>query len=376
MKLPVLTTPREDSVVSVSYCGGLDGCKECQMYKDNGGRCDGCTSSHQEKLADDYLACYKQCHTCTGFRAEVSAVCCRSPLKEIYMGAAAKGDDWNKVEWDLKKRPKLKFDTKAIFYVSAGSIGTLIEDPGGYLVPDDTEVVAISLSRVMGAHSFASKDIRDYLRIPPKTKMILLTMSKDDVLERAWEKCLYDKPELLQEVGFDYWMPLAFSSYRSDSRMQQYHAFLKTMYASEKSEAWFFNGNFLRPGLDLADQFDVGVQATPQIIFNAQFITKDEILRHTLRETTWFNERYPKKVAFWYVGSVLPRFIHNVRKICGNKRPLYFVSANPQHYAAQGREMKISGNGVPTTIDRPELLRMNQKTFEKVVNDYGYGGQL
>jgi hypothetical protein len=292
------------------------------------------------------------------------------------MSAVAKGDDWNNVAWDFKKRPKLKFDSKAIFYISAGSISTLIDKPQGYLVPEDTEVVCVSLSRVYGAHAFASNDIRDYLRIPPKTKMILLTMSKDNVLERAWEKGLYDGAENFTKVGFDYWMPLAFSSYRSDSRMQQYHSFLKTMYAAEKSESWFFNGNFHRPGLELGDQFDAGVAATPQIIFNAQFITKDEILRHTLKETKWFDERYPKNVAFWYVGSVLPKFVHNVRKICGYKRDIYFVSANPHHYAAQGREMKISGAGVPSTISKPELLRMNHRAFEKVVNDYGYKGKL
>jgi hypothetical protein len=250
------------------------------LFVKNGGRCSGCTSSHKELLSENYVACYKECSQCGGGGfdgVEALSICCRSPLKDSYMQAVT-GGDWNNPTYNVKPRERIKLKERGVFYVTAGSIGTLARDDG-YLVSPDTEAVAVSLARVWTGKRFASSDMHDYLRIPKRTKLMLMTMNRDDILEQAYAHELYADPHEFSRVGFSWWMPIAFSAYRGDAHMQQAFNFYRTLQALDKSHAWWFVGNYRRPGLRLDDIFDHVVEHVPQIVFNTQFFVSDEDYR-------------------------------------------------------------------------------------------------
>lgn len=366
MRLPRLKI-LDGQELKLSSCQGLEGCKSCELYTKNGGRCEGCTPHKRETLKENYVSCYKECHECTGYEVQVTSICCRSPLKDMYMNAVA-GKDWNNPTWKLTERPIIDA-ARAVFYVTAGSISTIL-NADGYLVPPGTKTVAVSLGRVMGAKRFASSDMYDYLKIPTKTELILLTVNKDDILERAWDNELYD-PDVYTKVGFKYWMPICFSAYHTEAKMQQYYQFLRTMYVSERSKAWFTCGDFYRAGLDIADLYDKAIEAMPQVFFNAQFLVNNELLRRKLMIVTWFHKRYSVDIPFWFVGTCTPTLLHNLRKIVGKKRPLHFVSGNPHHHATQGKELLLSGKSRKSALPKSDLVAINLTTLERMVSQYG-----
>lgn len=369
MKLAQLKVLREGTVVQPSACKGLESCKTCPLYKKNDGRCGGCTQSKQATMNPKYLECYQECHECTGFDAEVTAICCRSPLRDLHMTALTKGSNWNKPEWRLRKRPILEFQQKAVFYISAGSLNALTVDDE-YLVPEETEVVAVSLARVFTGKKFASYDMRDYLKIAKSTKLILLTMNRDDVLEKAWDREIYDFEEY-ERIGFDHWMPIAFSSYYEEPAMQQYYSFLRTMWTAEQSQAWFSNAGYLRNGLQLNDLLLRSDRAMPQWTFNGQFLYDEEALQRFLISVKRMNSLVSGDHPFWIVGPSKPKFMHNVRRMVEATRPLYFVSANPHHYSTQGKEMGIAGKAQKSTLPKPELLQRNIDAVQRMVKAYG-----
>ena len=174
MKLPVIKN--EQPITEPSTCKGKDFCSSCALFVGNNGRCDGCTPKHQAQLSPAFSACDRECGTCTGHKVLVPAICCRSPLKDIYLTAVTKGAaDWNKPEYSYTKRPILDYKQKAIFYISSGGVNTIVPK-GKPLVPEDHEVVAVNITRVWSGNGFYSKDLKSYLRLSPNTKLLLMTM--------------------------------------------------------------------------------------------------------------------------------------------------------------------------------------------------------
>jgi hypothetical protein len=342
------------------------------LFIKNGGRCDGCTTAHKNLLGPNFISCFKECNTCSGMfdNVEAPAICCRSPLKSIYLQAVTRSANWNQPKFTVHPRELIKLRNKAVFYVTAGSVGTIVRESDGYLVPPDTEAVAVSLARVWTGKRFASDDMHDYLRLPKATKLILMTMNRDDILEQAWNTEAYADPHHISQIGFTWWMPIGFSSYRYDAHMQQYFNFVRMAYTLEKSRGWFLFANYRRPGLHLEDLFDDIVAKIPQIVFNTQFLVNDDVIKLALVDVKWFHQRYPAHVAFWFVGAANPTFFHNVRKLVG-ERSLYWVSGNPHHFAAQGKEFAPNGTGRRSPLAKHELVTKNIAAFADLVARYG-----
>jgi hypothetical protein len=369
MHLPVLKSPPEGTVLDKSTCQGKDNCVTCQLYVNNGGRCEGCSPQKKAKLTENFQWCHKECHSCTGYEVKVTAICCRSPLKDMYMTAVTKGAaDWNKPKYDYKERAKLKFKQRAVFYISSGGVNT-IASGGAQLIGDDHEVAAVNISRVWGSNGFYSKDMKDYLHMSPKTKLILLSMSKDDLLERAWTKEMYADVENLQRVGFDFWHPLSFSAYPNEARMHQYYQYLRTLYATEKSEAHFVSGDHYQVGLHLDDLYLESVKKVPQVVINTQFVVDDETWKWHLGLLKHYHEITPPNVAFWLVGATTPTFLHNARKYCGH-RDLYFMSAKPLYLASKGQQLTLGGKSLKSTLPKLELVQENYRQFAQMVKQY------
>lgn len=376
MRLPQLKVIQDEVREPVS-CTQHDYCSSCKLFHRNGGRCDGCTPQHRAELGQEFQWCHQECHSCTGYKTNVTAVCCRSPLKNMYLDAVTRNpDNWNELNYKYHDVDPIKYDRKAIFYFNYGS-AMRITDGGkkGHLV--DHEVIAVSMKEVKAqGKSFITNDLHDYLCLAKKTKIILTTMVIDDHLERAWTECWYERQaEECERVGVKYWMPLAFSTYNKDARMHSYYQFCRTQICTEASRAHFFAGNV--PWMKLDDVILKGVEKIPQVMFNTQLLpsdVKDPRFVSFFARMKWWHELVPKKVSFWFVGSVTPTFVHNLRKMCG-KRDLYFVSGKPLYLAIHGKRLKPSGSeeklADEVRADKLELIHDNYAVFERIVNSYG-----
>ena len=366
MKLPMLIQ-KPGVALTRRDCQGEDGCGGCPLYRDNGGRCGGCTPRHREQLADNFRSCFGECHECTGFQVEVTAICCRSPLKDVYLTAVTGGSEWNAPTYQFTERAAIRPTTHAIPYFTSGGIST-VGPSEEYLVESD--IVAVNLSRVWGGRGFYSRDMKDYFRLPARTKLVLLTMTKDDVLERAWEQELYADPLEFSRVGFDYWMPLQFSAYPEEAKMHQYYQLLRTLRALEQSRAWFMTGDHHVEGFDVDDLVAEGCLHVPQITINTQFVTNDESLRWQLRMLRHWHATLPDRVAFFLVGQINPRFVTNVRAVCG-ARALYFISSKPFYLATKGQALRQSGKAQKSTLDKYDLFQHNLQQFAAIVDRHG-----
>ena len=369
MKLPRLQPPKEGTLLDGSPCRGQQ-CQECALhFKKPGGRCGGCTPQKRSGEAPSFLWCYKQCHTCVGFKIRTTGVCCRSPLRDMYMTAVSKGaENLNLPQFKFKQRAPLQFNQRAVFYISSGGVNTIAS--GGKQLIGDHEVAAVNISRVWGSNGFYSKDLKDYLHMSPNTKLILLAMSLDDLLERAWDKEMYADPTYIQSVGIDYWHPLSFSAYPANTHMHQYYQYLRTLYATEKSEAWFVSGDHYQLDMQFDDLFLQSVDAIPQVVINTQFISSDETLRWHLRLLRHYHKVAPARVSFWLVGAMNPTFMHNARAQCGT-RAMYYFSSKPLYLASKGQELTLGGKSIASSLPKLELVQLNYEMFAKMVANYG-----
>lgn len=374
MRLPQLKVIQDEVREPVS-CSQHDYCSSCNLFHKNGGRCEGCTPKHKAEMKQEFGWCYQECHSCTGYKTTVTAVCCRSPLKNMYLDAVTQNpDNWNEPKFTFTPRDLLTFKRKAIFHFSqkCNAKSTVASALAG--VP----VIATNMKVVVkpNGKGFVSDDLHDFLSLSKRTKIILTTMDIDDHLENAWNEEFYTDPSLYERVGVSYWMPLGFTTTQDkDARMHRYYQFCRTMLATEKSKAHFFPAYYRYPGLRLDDLIMPAIEAIPNLMFNCQFLgsaTSDN-LAITLRMIKSWHEFAPKRNAFWFVGASTPTFFHNVRKIIGD-RDAYFVSGKPLYMTLWGQRMKKDGNERDLLPDdhpeKPDLVRDNYKMFKKLVKKW------
>lgn len=374
MRLPQLRVIKDEVREPVS-CTQHDYCSSCKLYEKNGGRCEGCTKKHRADMKQEFHWCYQECHSCTGYKTTVTAVCCRSPLKNMYLDAVTQNpDDWNAPNFTFTERELLSFKRKAVFHFSQkcnvrATVGNALTNHA---------VIATNMKVVVkpNGKGFVSNDLHDFLRVGKRTKIVLTTMDIDDRLESAWNEEFYTRPEEYERVGISYWMPLAFTTTQDkDARMHRYYQFCRTMLATEKSKPHFFPAYYRYPGLRLDDLIRPAIEKIPNLIFNCQFLgSKDsDNLLITLRMIKSWHEFAPKRCAFWFVGASTPTFFHNVRKIIG-ERDAYFLSGKPLYMTLWGQEMKPDGNErdleEDERVDKPRLVRRNFKMFKKLVKKW------
>lgn len=368
MRLPVLKT----EVTTLSSCDGGSRCPECPLFVKNGGRCNGCSPQHQQAMAetfDNFVECYKECNACTGYKVRVPAICCRSPMKNIVMSAITKGaEDWNKPAYTYTERPRLSFTQRAVFYIASGGVNTIA--PGKtHLVSSKHEVVAVNLTRVWGGNGFFSRDLKDYLHLPASTKLVLMTMTQDDLLERGWQKEFYADPSEFQAVGLDAWMPLSFSAYPEEAHMHQYAQLLRTLYCTEKSAAWFVTGDHRLNGMRTDDLILEAVAKIPQMVFNMQFVDDKWLIYH-LRIMKHYHSLVKPDAPFWIIGASTPSFMASVRQVVGS-RIVYYVSAKPLYLASKGQLLLSTGKTAKSALPKKQLLEDNFSQFSSIVTRYG-----
>lgn len=365
----------QDEVRQPVHCSQNDYCTDCKLYEKNGGRCEGCSKKHRTEMKPEFQWCFQECHTCTGHATSVTAICCRSPLKNMYLDAVTQNpDDWNAPSFTYTERSVLKFKQKAIFHFSQKCNAKAVV--GDALI--NHEVIATNMKVVVkpSGKGFVSNDLHDFLSLNKKTKIILTTMDIDDHLESAWQEEFYNDPGSYERVGVSYWMPLAFSTYGdSDARMHRYYQFARTMLCTERSKPHFFPAYYRYPGLRLDDLILEGITKIPNLMFNAQFLgsAKSENVLITLKMIKRWHEFAPANCSFWIVGASTPSFFHNVRRIVGD-RDVYYVSGKALYMTLWGQRMKPNGNERDLLPDdhpeKPTLVRDNYKMFKHLVKTY------
>lgn len=368
MRLPKLNVIH-DEVREPMSCREHDYCSDCALYKKNNGRCSGCTTAQHAVLDTGFQWCYQECHTCTGYKAQLTAICCRSPLKTMYLDAVTKGaKDWNQPDYHYRKRKLIKLKQRAIPHINFGSCRNITDGGKRELFPG-AEAVAVSLQYVKGRRSgFHSKDLHDYLCLSKQTKIILLTMDIDDELEANWDQEFYGGDEY-KEYGITYWMPLAFTASSTAAKMYNYYQFLRTQYATEQAQPHFHAGEYLGLGFDVEDLHQKATASIPNVIFNNQFLRKETLPQMLLALKRW-KSIVPEKASFWSVGTVTPTIAHNLKRLA-DAYPLYFIGSKPLYMAHTGKRLKLDGNDerIPRhqAIDKWELLQENYETFKQIV---------
>jgi len=377
MRLPQLKVIQDEAREAV-HCSQHDYCSECALFEKNGGRCEGCTKNHRKQLRAEFQWCYQECHSCTGYKATVTAVCCRSPLKNMYLDAVTKNpDNWNEPKYEYTPREPIHFKNKAIFHFgqkcnAEATVGDALN--GHALVATNMKVVVKPSGK-----GFVSNDLHDFLSLNKRTKILLTTMDLDDHLESAWREEFYDKPELYEKVGISYWMPLAFSTFTTtDAKMHRYYQFCRTQVAIEQSKAHFIPAYYRVPGMRLDDLIMRGLEKVPNLFFNAQFLgsSKSDSTKYKLQHIKRWHDFAPKNVTFWILGASTPTFFHNVRKLVGD-REVYWVSGKPLYMTLWGQRMKEDGNERDLTPDdhpeKPDLVRDNYSMFKTLVERWDKG---
>ncbi len=352
-------------------CQGKDYCSTCSLSQANGGRCSGCTPLTKMTLEGPFKSCYQMCNECSqGHKVNVTAICCRSPLKDIYLQAVTRSKDYNNPKLEIPKKPKLFFKRKAILNFVFGSAERLA--PGESILFPDHEVQATNLSYVKGmGDNFYSTNLKHYIKLKQDAKLILTTMSIDDHLERAWEKEQYGG-SFYSDVKIDYWTPMAFSTYGHEAKMFQYYQFLRTLYSAEMGGSWFTLSTVPRERMKIDDLLAQWLEACPQVMFNAQFIRNDEDIKVYMQDALWWNKFAPDDVPFWFVGPSTPLFMHNIRKVVPH-RDVYWISSKPVWAANSGKVHRRDGGEAkaPLTMSKKELLFENMRTFEEIVKAHG-----
>jgi len=151
-----------------------DVCYKCQLLSE--GYCPGNKGHCGYHGTSSMKKCNQECMTCGGGEAKphsVPAICCKSPLASTALARVTHDYVWH-------PRNIIKLKQQGIIVIQ-GAVGGRVQDP----YPKETQAIAVSLRHVWSGKGWYSKDMKDYLHLPKGVKLILLTMTHDDVLERA-----------------------------------------------------------------------------------------------------------------------------------------------------------------------------------------------
>lgn len=365
MALPKLTVISDNVKTRPLHCSSRpDRCDNCPAHKNNGGLCRGCTPLKLSKC--EMSSCWQECNTCTGYKVEVPAICVKAPLRNVYMSAVTGGaPSWAKAEYKFHSQKRIDLKCKTVVVARGGGVKLTKDSP---YVPE-LEMIGVTLSDVWSkGGGWFSHDLKDYLRLRRHQKLMLVTSVRDDILEDGWDAECFGG-ESHSRVGFDYWMPLSFSTYKKDSYMQQYFSVLRTMYAIMRGRAHFCTLTAYE-GLDLDHYYKEAIGVLKQMLVTSQFLVNDQALLAKIAWIKKWNDLTPATVPLWSVGMATPRYIHNVRKYAP-ERDLYFVSANPFRLAGHGKRLFDTGLAKKDpSLSKDELMYENQRALIRTVERY------
>ncbi len=364
LRLPQLTVLQDINERKAITCASRpDRCTKCPAFKKNGGPCGGCNADKLKTCTQSI--CFKECDVCAGYKVHTPAICVKAPLNSAMMNMVLNGsNDWARPEYKYHPRKRIEAKSHAILMARGGGVK---QTKGSPFLPE-FDLIAATLIDVWGPRGWFSKDLKDYLRLLPHQKLMLVTAMRDHRLEQAWEHEMFGD-ESYRNVGIDYWAPLIFSTYHTSGNLHNYWSFLRTMYGIMRGKPhWTVLPSI--PGLALDDYGKASGMAIKQAIFNAQFLTTDDRMSSFIAMLSRWDNVMPKDFPFWFVGMSTARFVHNVRKYLP-ARELFFVSANPFRLAGHGKQLFRDSRVVKMDhLAKEDLYYLNQKAFMETVETY------
>jgi len=340
-------------------------CEECPIYKI---RCRGCIESGRREPGLHHCAqgsCATGCNTCGGNGdTRVPTVCCKSPLLKV---AFPELDRWsipkhkNGLENFHTSKP-IHFANKGI-NMNQGSPGSVLTDP----YPPETEVIAVSIRHVWtSTKGFIAGDLKAHMKIPPHVKLLVLCMTKDDVLEDLWKQDIHGGATF-KKVNIDYWMPIMFSNYYRKGNMSNFFDATRSLRSFKLGHSQFIPMVFSR-SLYMEDIALEAAQTVKNAVFNGQFLVNDEIVKTKLEDLIYWHKILPADVNFFIVGPSSGRVVLNIKRFL-HPREVYFISVNPWMNAFYGKYFSKSGETkINYNTQREDLVWQNQRNYFDLCN--------
>lgn len=324
----------------------------------------GCCESHETCVQK---TCYRNCDDCGGGPilryqgGNVPAVCSKAPLKDVHLSQA------RKASYKFDQRALIKFKGQSII-ITQGSPGRVQGSP----YPDGCEAIAVNLRHVWSSRGWFSRDMRDYLAMPDGMKLILLTSTHDDVLERAWENEVHNTD--FESYGFDYWQCVEFSAYGDMSRYFNLWASYRCLTAHEAAKSHFA----VLPALQVLDTskpkaLEPWIQcseACPQLLQNWQFSStrNPAQFRSMIAGMKQLLRHMPSIKSLWFVGVVSGSDAYNI-VLNFSDYTCYFLAVNPWLAAFKGDGFSLQGKLKKSRLPRRELVIQNQVNYHQLISD-------
>jgi len=216
--------------------------------------------------------------------------------------------------------------------------------------------------------------MRDYLQIEDKkTKVILLTTTLDDVLERAWASEVYNAD--FAALGFDYWHSLDFSEYDDMGRCHNLWTGYRTLYGIEKSGSHF---SFVPPAACNRESVGPGsvwqklVTRVPNIYVHLQWVrlsgkNGNAVFKRALAPVVRWLRSSGVDATLWFVGVSSSNMAYNLKRLFFTY-DCYFLSVNPWLAAHKGNLFSKEGKLLKSKLPKSELVLQNQRHYENLIS--------
>ena len=305
----------------------------------------GCDDDYQQRCLK--RVCDYNCYDCGGGGHAITPGCCgrtvvlwrswRDRFKEILEYPVA---DYNPAPLQIQCR----------------LIPVLYPDVRKFRIPEkfpQIDAWAVPLRRVANVKGrFFSRDLKDYLGMPPDRKLILDTCAFDDYEETLWEK----GPQMeYREHGIDYWFPGHFSVYDDDSKLYQFISAKRQQIHAAWTGSQFV---WFRLGENIPIEFLNPVRNAPSVLISTNQMSSRRNKNILLREVKIADRWFPPETVFFIVGS--PRWLG-----LSDERTCYEINTSWLVRAISGRDMAERRR-----LTRDELLVENIK---EVLNAMGGG---
>jgi hypothetical protein len=268
-------------------CPGSTICSACTWVNTNGGPCDGCDDEYQRRCLK--RSCYLSCARCGGGKhARVPACCGRAPAS------------WRE-HWDrLLQLSAPEYNPEPV-EIGCLLIPVIYAQVRQHRIPEQFPQIdawAVPIHKVADRKGrFRSSDLKDYLGLPSRRKLILSTSAPDDYQEALWAA---GGQTDYSGHGIDYWFPGHFSIYDNDSRMYQFASARRQQLHAAWTRSQFV---WFRLGEHIPIQFMQPIRNAPSVLISTgQMLTtrNRQILGQEIsRADAWF----PADTAFFIVGG-------------------------------------------------------------------------
>jgi hypothetical protein len=324
-------------------CPGKALCEECFWWVDNGGQCSGCDDDYQQRCLK--RVCEYNCYDCSGGGKATTPGCCG---RTVVLWRS-----WRDRFKEILEYPVAEY-TPAPLQLKCRLIPALYPDVRKFRIPEkfpQIDAWAVPLRRVAGRTGrFFSKDLKDYLGMPPDRKLILNTCAFDDYQEMLWEK----GPEMkYREHGIDYWFPGHFSIYDDDSKLYQFISAKRQQIHAVWTESQFV---WFRLGENIPVEFLNPVRNAPSVVISINWMKPKRNKAILFKELAIADKWFPPETAFFIVGS--PRWLN-----LSDVRKCYEINTSWLVRALSGRDMAERRR-----LTRDELLVENLRGVIKNVH--------